>query len=186
MGHVAAFVRQRAPIAVRPSRYDEVSALLDWIVAAVERRDHRVLAAALRMRPPLADAHRLAAAEQLVLQRLREETRRAPAPDLATEGIDDDEFVRLTVREGDLDVLPALVGDVEGELHLLSVELHVQLRHERARAIAVRMRRPLLNDRCGGGEARGGRGLGMGARTARKCERASAQECDGNAGRRKR
>src|SRR6476469_10883448 len=91
----------RASIPVRRSRKDELRTLLNRIVAAVQRRDHGVLAAGLRMRPSLADAHRLAAAEQLVLQRLREEARFAPTPDFATEGVHDDEFVGLTIRERD-------------------------------------------------------------------------------------
>ena len=47
------------------------------------------------------------------------------------------------------------------------------------------MRRPLLKNWSGGRETRGRSGLGVGARTARKRKRASAENCDGDAGWRK-
>src|SRR5690242_12546030 len=162
----------------------EFRALLYREVRAVECGDDHVLATLCRV-PLLAEAHSLAAAEQLVLHRLCEKTRRAPAPDLTADRVDDDEFVGLSTRERQLDVLLGLVRQNESEANAFALQLDVEVRCE-WRAVVASVWHALLNDRCGGRETRRRRGFGMRARPTRKCKRASAQQCDGDAGRRER
>ena len=76
------------------------------------------------------DLHRLAGAELLVLHALREHAAARPAPHFASDGVDDDEVVALSVREFELDVLVADVRDVEREAHRDARDVDVELRDE--------------------------------------------------------
>ena len=97
-------------------RHDEVGALFSGEIRAVERGDDGVMARG-RRRPGLACVHRVAAAQLLVLDALREHSAGRPPPHLASDGVDDDEVVRLSAAESELDVFLADILDAEGELN---------------------------------------------------------------------
>src|ERR1043166_7943473 len=94
----------------------ELRLLLDWKVGRVKYRDRLVLAR-LRLWPFLGDGDGVAGAEELGLEGLGEDAAGGPAPDLAADGVDDDEVVGLAGGELHLDGAAAGVLDVEGEFH---------------------------------------------------------------------
>src|ERR1035437_2262712 len=131
--------------AVVRSAHHELRALLHRVVLALQRRDGDI-AAAGRVVPEGVVLERVAGAEHLVLQRLREHPAGAPAPYFAAERVEHDELVRLAAWEVHLELLVARVEHAESEAHV-DLDLDVERCGERGSA---GLRRALCVSFCGG------------------------------------
>src|SRR5262249_42559632 len=111
------------------SRHHEIGALFRREIGAVERGD-RGVAARDGLGPRFLRVHRVAAAELFVLDALREHASRRPPPDFATNRIDDDEVVRLSAAEGELDVLLPGICDAEHKMNRPRIDGDIEARVE--------------------------------------------------------
>src|SRR4051812_13443858 len=102
---------------VTASLQAEGDALLHGKVAAAQRGDGDIAAVRQRLVGALLVAHRLAAIEQAVLERLREHALLAPAIDFLARRVHHGEVVFLPARELELEVLLRGVGEIEREVN---------------------------------------------------------------------
>src|SRR5512140_484710 len=101
------------------------------MIGRSQLRERRILAVKTRGLPLIAERQGLIRVDIAVLQRLGEHLPRAGAPDLATEGVEHDEFVRLTIREIELDGVRGEIRDLERELHVTGSHSDFRRRYER-------------------------------------------------------
>jgi hypothetical protein len=105
---------------------DEVHPLFARVIRAVQRGDRGIVAG--RRRPPhFFRVHRVAGAELFVLYALRKHPAARPAPHFASDGVDDDEVVRFSTRERELDVFASDVLDAEREVNRARIDGYVEV-----------------------------------------------------------